>query len=76
MKHRLFVLWLALCLLLSACGGLPIQVPESAVQAAEASEAEEASRDPEELGKWLWEKMVERQEEHLSLIHISEPTRH
>ena len=66
MKQRLFVLWLALCLLLSACGGLPIQVPESAVQAAEASEAEEASRDPEELGKWLWEKMAEHQEEHFA----------
>lgn len=65
MKQRLLVLFAALCLLLSACG-LPVQLPESVLDASEASREAETPMDPEELGDWLLEKMYERQEEHFA----------
>lgn len=61
MKKRMLTVCLALCLLLTACGGVPIQLPESARATAEEGsvpeERLEEDMDPEELGKWLLELM-------------------
>lgn len=79
MKTKMLALCAALCLLLSACGGGEKAQPskaepesaktESVESAAESSreEAAEAPQDPEELGKWLWERNESQDERHFAL---------
>lgn len=70
MKKRMLTICLALCCLLTACGGVPIQIPESVRAAAEEGTTpeerleEDIPQDPEELGEWLLELIEERKEHY------------
>lgn len=72
MKKRMLTVCLALCLLLTACGGMPIQIPESVRAAVEEGSGPEERlegdipQDPEELGKWLLE-LIRDPKEHYAL---------